>query len=234
VSKLLSCRGLGKVFPRAGGDLAVLADCDFELAAGESVAVMGASGAGKSTLLNLLSGLDEASSGEIAFRDAPLTGRSSEAWSAWRREHVGFVFQFHFLLPDFTALENCLLPVRMAGRVDDAAVARAEGLLSRMGLSGRFDHLPGELSGGEEQRVAVARAFMNEPAVIMADEPTGNLDRRLGAELADILFDLAHAAGSGLIVVTHSHALADRADRRLRLAGGRLRIDDASGADEAD
>lgn len=228
MSILLSCRGLGKVFPRSGGDLTVLGGCDFDLAAGESVAVMGASGAGKSTLLNLLSGLDDASAGVIEFRGARLSGAPPSVWSEWRREHVGFVFQFHFLLPDFTALENVLLPVRMAGRVDDAAVARAQELLTRMGLSGRFDHLPGELSGGEEQRVAVARAFMNAPAVIMADEPTGNLDRSLSAELADILFDLAHASGSSLIVVTHSHALAARADRRLLLAEGRLEADGAS------
>ncbi len=219
---LLSCRGLGKVFPRSGGDLTVLKGCDFELAAGESVAVMGASGAGKSTLLNLLSGLDDASEGSIEFRGTCLSGAKPAVWSDWRRAHVGFVFQFHFLLPDFTALENVLLPVRMAGRVDDKAIARAEELMARMGLSDRCSHLPGELSGGEEQRVAVARAFMNEPAVVMADEPTGNLDRRLGAELADTLFDLAHASGSSLIVVTHSHALATKADRRLLLTEGRL------------
>ncbi len=222
MSKLLSCRGLGKVFPRAGGDLAVLHDCDFELADGESVAVMGASGAGKSTLLNLLSGLDEATAGEIAYRGRLLSGAKPGVWSDWRREHVGFVFQFHFLLPDFTALENVLLPVRMAGRLGAATEARARDLLGRMGLADRLEHLPGELSGGEEQRVAVARAFMNEPAVVMADEPTGNLDRRLGTELADTLFELAAEFGSALIVVTHSHALAGRAHRCLRLENGRL------------
>jgi lipoprotein-releasing system ATP-binding protein len=213
---------LGKVFPRAGGDLTVLRGCDFSLAEGESVAVMGASGAGKSTLLNLLSGLDEATEGEIFFRGERLSGARPAAWSDWRREYVGFVFQFHFLLPDFTALENILLPVRMAGRLDGVAEARARDLLARMGLADRADHLPGELSGGEEQRVAVARAFMNEPAVVMADEPTGNLDRRLGTELAGILFDLADASGSALIVVTHSRDLAARAHRCLQLAEGRL------------
>ena len=222
MSKLLSCRGLGKVFPRAGEDLEVLRGCDFELDPGESVAVMGASGAGKSTLLNLLSGLDEATEGEIAFRGRRLSGAKPGVWSDWRLEHVGFVFQFHFLLPDFTALENVLLPVRMAGRLDNATTTRARDLLARMGLADRLDHLPGELSGGEEQRVAVARAFMNEPAVVMADEPTGNLDRRLGTELADTLFDLSREYGSALIVVTHSHALAARAHRCRRLENGRL------------
>ncbi len=219
---LLACTGLGKVFPRAGEDVTVLDGCDFALAEGERVAVMGASGAGKSTLLNLLSGLDDPSAGRIAFRGRDLTDAKPAAWSRWRRDHVGVVFQFHFLLPDFSALENVLLPVRLAGRVDGAQEDRARDLLSRMGLDDRRDHLPGELSGGEQQRVAVARAFMNGPAVVLADEPTGNLDRALGRELADLLFELCAETGAGLVMVTHSRELADRADRVLRLADGDL------------
>jgi lipoprotein-releasing system ATP-binding protein len=222
LASLLECRGLGKVFTRAGDDLVILDNCDFALAESERVAIMGASGAGKSTLLNLLSGLDVPSAGDILFRDRSLGGAKPAAWSRWRRDTVGFVFQFHFLLPDFTSLENVLLPVRLAGTVTPAQERRAKSLLERMGLADRMHHLPGELSGGEEQRVAVARAFMNEPAIVLADEPTGNLDRHLGRELSDILFDLSRENGCGLIVVTHSRELAARADRRLRLEGGRL------------
>ena len=222
-TSLLSCRNLCKVFSRSEGDLHVLSDCDFDLAPGERVAVMGASGAGKSTLLNLLSGLDTTSGGTIAFRDRDLTGGTAADWSRWRRDHVGFVFQFHFLLPDFSALENVLLPVRMAGEVGEDDLARARDLLGRLDLGDRMDHLPGELSGGEEQRVAVARAFMNDPAVVMADEPTGNLDRTLGRELADLLFTLCAEGDTGLVVVTHSRDLAARADRILRLEDGALR-----------
>lgn len=222
MTSLLACRGLGKVFPRAGGDLTVLDDCDFDLAEGERVAVMGASGAGKSTLLNLLSGLDVPTAGEIAFRGRDLSSAKPAEWSRWRLHNVGFVFQFHFLLPDFSALENVLMPVCMAGRVTADHERRARELLDRMGLGGRLDHRPGELSGGEEQRVAVARAFMNRPAVVLADEPTGNLDRALGRELSDLLFALCGEAGAGLVVVTHSRDLADRADRILSLANGDL------------
>jgi len=228
LASLLECRGLSKVFTRAGDELVILDDCDFALAEGERVAIMGASGAGKSTLLNLLSGLDVPSAGEIIFRERSLGGAKSAEWSSWRRDTVGFVFQFHFLLPDFTSLENVLLPVRMAGAVTPEQERRAKGLLERMGLGDRMNHLPGELSGGEEQRVAVARAFMNEPAIVLADEPTGNLDRQLGRELSDILFDLSREYGSGLIVVTHSRELAARADRVLRLEGGRLILVDDS------
>ncbi len=228
MTSLLECRGLCKVFERAGGDLVVLDDCDFSLGETERVAIMGASGAGKSTLLNLLSGLDAPSAGDIAFRGQSLGGAKSDDWSRWRRDNVGFVFQFHFLLPDFTALENVLLPVRLAGRVTSVHEKRAKDLLGHMGLGDRIKHLPGELSGGEEQRVAVARAFMNQPAVVMADEPTGNLDRALGRELADILFALSREMSSGLIVVTHSRDLADRADRILRLESGVLRAVDNS------
>jgi len=230
LASLLECRGLSKVFTRADDDLVVLDDCDFALAESERVAIMGASGSGKSTLLNLLSGLDVPSAGDILFRDRSFGEAKSGEWSRWRRDTVGFVFQFHFLLPDFTSLENVLLPIRMAGAVSPGQERRAKGLLERMGLSDRMNHLPGELSGGEEQRVAVARAFMNEPAIVLADEPTGNLDRQLGRELSDILFDLSRESGCGLIVVTHSRELAARADRRLRLEGGHLTpiVDSAS------
>jgi predicted ABC-type transport system involved in lysophospholipase L1 biosynthesis ATPase subunit len=218
----LEARGLGKIFPRAGGELRVLADCDLSLAKGESVAVIGPSGAGKSTLLNLLSGLDSKDAGEIHFQGASLDELGPDGWNRWRRDRVGFVFQFHFLLPDFTALENVMIPARLQGAPEPADHERARSLLERMGLGDRLDHLPGELSGGEQQRVAVARAFMNRPALVLADEPFGNLDVAKGRELADLLFGLCAELGSSLVVVTHDLALAARADRVLELRDGRL------------
>ncbi len=219
---LLEARGLVKGFPRGEGRVEVLRGCDLALAPGETVAITGPSGAGKSTLLNLLCGLDAPDAGELRFDGEPLTGLSPAGWSAWRRRHAGFVFQFHFLLPDFTALENLLLPVRLAGPPTAADTARARDLLARLGLADRADHLPGELSGGEQQRVAVARALVTRPDLVFADEPFGNLDRERADQLADLLFSLARDAGSGLLLVTHDPRLAARADRRLALADGRL------------
>ncbi len=218
---VLEGRQLAKAYRRRQGDVPVFAGVDFALAPGEAVAVVGPSGAGKSTLLNVLGGLDAPTAGAVWHRGRPLPP-GGDALATWRRRCLGFVFQFHFLLPDFTALENVLLPLRMAGRLDEEARQRARGLLDALGLSARADHLPGELSGGEQQRVAVARAFVHRPEVVLADEPFGNLDRARGEELSRLLFELRGREGTALVIVTHDRALAARADRTLELRDGRL------------
>jgi lipoprotein-releasing system ATP-binding protein len=223
MTALLAAEGLRKIYRRAQDDLLVLAECDLALAEGEAVAVIGPSGAGKSTLLNLLGGLDRPSGGRILYRDRELPRRECRELAAWRNRCLGFVFQFHFLLPDFTALENLLIPVRMSGQVNGAAEERARHLLQSLGLSEREDHLPGELSGGEQQRVAVARAFMNRPEIVLADEPFGNLDREKSRQLGELLFELRNREGTALVIVTHDLSLAERADRVFRLEDGRLR-----------
>jgi len=221
LTTVLEGRGLARIFRRRHGEVTVFTDLDFALGQGEAVAVVGPSGAGKSTLLNLLGGLDAPTRGEVRHDGVPLPSRG-DALAAWRCRALGFVFQFHFLLPDFTALENVLLPARMAGRLDAGAVARARELLDALGLGPRVDHLPGELSGGEQQRVAVARAFINRPQVVLADEPFGNLDCAKGEELSSLLFELRRRDGTALVIVTHDRSLAARADRTLRLSDGRL------------
>ena len=220
---LLEAENLDKAYPRAGGAVEVLHGCDLSLQAGEAVAVMGPSGSGKSTLLNIMGGLDWPDGGSVRHRGRPLDLADPRAMSVWRTTGVGFVFQFHFLLPDFTARENLLLPVQARRRLAADDGARADRLLAAMGLSARAEHLPGELSGGEQQRVAVARAFMNRPDIVLADEPFGNLDRDKGAQLGDLLFDLRREEGIALVIVTHDPVLAARADRTLVLEAGRLR-----------
>jgi lipoprotein-releasing system ATP-binding protein len=222
MATLLAAEGLSKVYHRRQGPVHVLTGCDFSLQPRETVAVTGASGAGKSTLLNLLGGLDVPSGGTILYRDEPIPRKEGRELAAWRNRELGFVFQFHFLLPDFTAWENLLIPRQMAGQLDEAARMRARWLLEAMGLSRRADHLPAELSGGEQQRVAVARAFVNRPRVVLADEPFGNLDREKGHALAELLFSLQREDGTALVVVTHDLDLAGRADRILHLESGRL------------
>jgi len=222
VTPLLQAAGLSKGFARGRDRVDVLRGCALELHAGATAAIMGPSGSGKSTLLNVLCGLDVPDAGTVVWDGADITTLKADAVAAWRRDNLGFVFQFHFLLPDLTALENLLVPVRIQGRDPREAAPRAEALLARMGLADRGAHLPGELSGGEQQRVAVARAFMNEPRVIVADEPFGNLDRTKGRELTDLLFQEAAAAGAALLVVTHDPDLAARAGRILDLGDGAL------------
>jgi len=203
---LLEARNLVKNFPRAGATVEVLKDCQFSLEEREAVAVTGPSGSGKSTLLNILGGLDAPSAGEVLLDGETLDMSDHAAMSRWRSGGVGFVFQFHFLLPDFTALENLLIPVRGRGKVRSEDKQRALNLLS----------------GGEQQRVAVARAFMNRPRVVLADEPFGNLDREIGTRLGDMLFELREQEGTALVIVTHDTRLAERADRKLHFQDGRL------------
>ena len=229
MSLLLEARNLDKNFPRAGGMVEVLRDCQFQLSEREAVAVTGPSGSGKSTFLNILGGLDSPSAGEVLLAGEPLDMADHAAMARWRSLGVGFVFQFHFLLPDFTALENLLIPVRGRGKVAAGDRARALDFLEVMGLADRARHLPGELSGGEQQRVAVARAFMNRPRVVLADEPFGNLDREIGGRLGDMLFALREQEGTALVIVTHDRRLAERADRSLHLQDGRL-LPDGEGA----
>jgi lipoprotein-releasing system ATP-binding protein len=219
---LLQARKLSKVYSRPHGDVVVFRDLDFQLQAGEAVAVTGPSGSGKSTLLNLLGGLDRPTTGCVEHHGRELPSKESGALAAWRNRSLGFVFQFHFLLPDFTALENLLIPVRIAGKLDASSRERAISLLQAMDLAARADHLPGELSGGEQQRVAVARAFMNQPEIVLADEPFGNLDQEKSQQLGQLLFEMLGNEATSLVIVTHDLALASRADRILHLSEGRL------------
>jgi lipoprotein-releasing system ATP-binding protein len=220
----LTAIGLDKSYPMKAGRVDVLKGVDFRLDQGEVVAVTGPSGAGKSTLLNLLGSLDRPDAGIIRHGDRILE-HDHESMTFWRRRVVGFVFQYHFLLPDFTALENLLLPVRLLREPNAEDRQRAEELLAAMGLVDRSEHRPGEMSGGEQQRVAVARAFMNRPFIVLADEPFGNLDREKGESLSDLLFALRDREDTSLVIVTHDPSLACRADRVLTLRGGCLQQD---------
>jgi lipoprotein-releasing system ATP-binding protein len=223
VSPVLEAEGVGKVF--AGGDgrpLEILTAVDLAVAPGEFVAIVGASGAGKSTLLHLLGALDRPTGGRIRLEGAEYGGMGDEALAGLRNRRLGFVFQFHHLLRDFTAVENVMMPVRIGGGSEQAARDRATELLTSLGLEGRLTHRPAQLSGGEQQRVAVARALANRPSVVLADEPSGNLDPAQAERLHEILARLASDFATALVVVTHNRQLAGRADRVLEVESGRL------------
>ena len=202
------------------GPLTILSSINLSIIAGESVAVVGASGAGKSTLLALLAGLDEPSRGRIWLNGADLTRLDEDGRAALRAKHVGFVFQAFHLVPSLTALENVMLPLELAGRKD--ARGAALEVLEKVGLSTRKGHYPNQLSGGEQQRVAIARAFVTRPAVLFADEPTGNLDTATGERVIDLLFDLNAASGTTLVLVTHDKSIAARCQRVIHLDAGRI------------
>ncbi len=219
---ILSARGLGKSYPTATGALDVLTELDVDIFPGELVAVVGESGTGKSTLLHLLGALDRPTAGGVTFRGEDVFAKGDEALAAFRNRAIGFVFQFHHLLPEFTALENVAMPALIAGGTFRTADGRARELLTMLGLGARLDHRPSQLSGGEQQRVAVARALMNEPGLVLMDEPSGNLDTRTAERLHDELLRLSRDADQAFVVVTHNPALAALADRVLRLEGGRL------------
>ena len=223
---LVEARGLGKSYPTATGALTVLADLNVEIRAGEMVAVVGESGTGKSTLLHLLGTLDRPTAGTVRFRGEDMFARSDEALAAFRNRSIGFVFQFHHLLPEFSAVENVEMPALIARAGGPASHARAKELLVGLGLGERLDHRPSQLSGGEQQRVAVARALMNKPGLVLMDEPTGNLDVKTAGRLHDELRRLSHADEQAFVIVTHNPALAALADRTLRLDGGRLVADE--------
>lgn len=223
MSTLLEARGLGKRY--LGGDgrpIDVLMNCDLSVSRGEFVAVTGASGSGKSTLLHLLGALDRPSAGMVALDGVDYADGSAGSLAALRNRKIGYVFQFHHLLRDFSALENVMLPQLIAGVSPAAATRRAEELLEAVGLSARLTHEPGRLSGGEQQRVAVARALANAPALLLADEPSGNLDAGNADHLHGLFSELSRRYEAAVVVVTHNRLLAERADRILSLEEGRL------------
>jgi lipoprotein-releasing system ATP-binding protein len=223
MSVVLSARGVRKTY--LGGDgqpLEILTGADLDVAPGEFVAIIGASGAGKSTLLHLLGALDRPSAGTIQLDGRDLSLLTRKELGELRNRSIGFVFQFHHLLRDFNAVENVALPMRIAGQPPREARRRAEQLLAQVGLGARLSHRPPQLSGGEQQRVAVARALVNDPRIVLADEPSGNLDAAHAGELHDILASLARDFETALVVVTHNRQLAARADRLLSVEGGRL------------
>lgn len=220
---LVSVQNLHKAYPTAGGGvLQVLGGVSLDVERGEVVAIVGESGTGKSTLLHLMGALDRPDQGQVLFEGTPVFGRSDVDLARFRNDSIGFVFQFHHLLPEFTALENVAMPALIRRTPMGEAKRRAAHLLERMGLSERAQHMPSELSGGEQQRVAVARALMNEPALVLADEPTGNLDARTSGLLHEELLGLSRDMGQTFVIVTHNLDFAAGADRVYRLHGGLL------------
>ena len=222
---VLRCHALAKTFQQGTLPITVLQGVNLSVAAGELLAIVGASGSGKSTLLHLLGGLDEASEGDLWWGERSVAGLNDAERSLWRNLHLGFVYQFHHLLPEFTALENVAMPLRVRRMPQVEAEAQAEVLLKQVGLGHRLSHTPAELSGGERQRAAIARALVTRPACILADEPTGNLDRQTAQVVFDLLLDLCHSNGTGVVMVTHDPALAARAGRQMRLTDGQLSDD---------
>ena len=219
----LVTRGLHKSYPVAGQRLHVIRDLEIEVGRGEMVAIVGASGVGKSTLLHVLGGLDRPDAGDVRLGDVDLAHITDDALVAFRNRQVGFVFQFHHLLPEFTAVENVEMPLRIARMPQGEARPKAEALLARVGLAERLGHRPGMLSGGEQQRVAVARALVQHPALLLADEPTGDLDEATADALHGLLRDMHAEFNLTAVIATHNPRLALQCDRVLRLEGGRLR-----------
>ena len=217
---LLSCQGLTKTYREGKLETPVLRGVDLELAPGEMLAVVGSSGSGKSTLLHLLGALDIPSSGQVLFNGEDIHQWSSRQQAVFRNRELGFVYQFHHLLGEFTALENAAMPLLIAGEAVKSASAKAAAMLERVGLGHRLDHKPSELSGGERQRVAIARALVNGPKLVLADEPTGNLDHKSADSIYALMCELNADLGTAFVVVTHDRALAARLHRRISLVDG--------------
>ncbi len=221
-SPLLEARGLTKSYREGTRTLRVLDALDLQIAPGEHLALLGRSGSGKSTLLNLLGGIDRPDLGSVSLLGEPLSAYDEQRRTLFRRRHIGYVYQAFNLIPTLTALENTALPLELNGSAAPAAAQAAAELLGRIGLGERLDAFPDQLSGGEQQRVAIARALVHRPALVLADEPTGNLDARSGRQVLDLLDELFADRGRGLLIVTHSLAVAERAHRVLTLTDGRL------------
>ncbi|MDN3525478.1 ATP-binding cassette domain-containing protein [Halomonas sabkhae] len=225
---MLECRELTRTYREGPHDLTVLDSLELSVRAGERVAVVGSSGSGKTTLLNLLGGLDRPSHGEVRVAGEVLHRMGDAALGRFRNQHIGFVYQFHHLLAEFTAIENAALPLIVRGQRKRDAEQRAMQILERVGMRERADHKPGELSGGERQRVAIARALVTDPSLVLMDEPTGNLDQTTAASILALMDELSASAACAFIIVTHDPGLAAHQDRVLRLDGGRL-TDQAAG-----
>ena len=222
-SPVHAARGLAKTYGSGGRAVRVFEGLDLDVAGGEMVAVVGPSGAGKSSLLHILGGLDRPSAGTVEVEKFDITKTSDVDLARFRNTRIGFIFQFHHLLPEFTALENAMMPLLISGARRREIRSRAVVVLERVGLSGRLDHRPGELSGGEAQRVALARALVHSPRLLLADEPTGNLDQRTGDSIYRVLESIHEAEGLTSVIVTHNERLAASCDRVLHLEDGRLR-----------
>ena len=223
MSNILTIKNLEKVYVTDSEKLAVLKGLNLNVEKGSKIAVVGESGSGKSTLLNIIGGIDNATSGSVQAGEWEVTSLSEAKMSEYRSHFLGLIFQFHYLLKDFTALENVYMPALIAGLSKKEAIERAEGLLADVGVADRKDHLPSQLSGGERQRVAVARALINDPSLILADEPTGNLDPANAEKIGSLLFSMADKYKKTLILVTHDMKLASNGDRQFSIVEGRLK-----------
>jgi lipoprotein-releasing system ATP-binding protein len=221
--QVLVCRDVIRRFREGGATLEVLSGVNLQVAAGERLAIIGSSGSGKTTLLQIMGGLDEPTSGDVIVGGQTMAHANEKAKGLLRNKYLGFVYQFHHLLPEFTAAENVAMPLMIRRMPREAALSHAATLLARVGLKDRLTHKPGEMSGGERQRAAVARALINEPKLVLADEPTGNLDSGNGEQVLQLMLELNHELQTSLIIVTHDHDIAARMDRVLTLDEGKLR-----------